>query len=196
MTEKIIIDEMMEEIGLDVRKCTYLEIEEDAQNYPEIGGTYTAFECNYYSRDCKFIDNCVYKKYLRKEQECEELKKNYFTVIQQRNVAEQQLDQLKAKNEELKKANLHIENNREHKANKLNRIEKLILACTTGYTDEFIQELLVILYEPEPSSFENKYKQALTEIKEICNSVWGNGLDEEVDKFGLILQKCEVTKDE
>ena len=64
MTDKqIIIDEMMEEIGLDVRKCTYLEIEEEASNYPEIGGTYTAFECNYYSRDCKFIDDCVYKKY-------------------------------------------------------------------------------------------------------------------------------------
>ena len=41
-----------------------------------------------------------------------------------------------------------------------------------------------------------KYKQALTEIKEICNSVWGNGLDEEVDKFGLILEKISEVLDE
>lgn len=38
----------------------------------------------------------------RKEQECEELIKNYFTVIQQRNVAEQQLDKLKAELEQEK----------------------------------------------------------------------------------------------
>ncbi len=94
----------------------------------------------------------------------------------------QQLDQLKAenilfresninlakKNEELKKANKHIENNRNQKADKLMRIEKLIIACSTGYTDELIQELLVILHEPEPSSFENKYKTILAEIKEIA----------------------------
>ena len=42
------------------------------------------------------------KQLKRKEQENEELKKNYFTVIQQRNVAEQQLDQLKAENDKLK----------------------------------------------------------------------------------------------
>lgn len=93
--------------------------------------------------DCLRDTDCYFKQLKRKEQECEELKR----------------------------ANLHIENNREHKANKLNRIEKLILACTTGYTDEFVQELLVILHEPEPSSFENKYKQALQEIKEIAEQM-------------------------
>jgi hypothetical protein len=41
-----------------------------------------------------------------------------------------------------------------------------------------------------------KLKQTLIEIKEICNSVWGNGLDEEVDKFGLILQKISEVEDE
>jgi hypothetical protein len=75
MTDKqIIIDEMIEEIGFNVQQCGYLEIIEDAPNYPEIGGTYTAFECNLYCRDCKFIDDCRYKQLLRKEQECEGLK--------------------------------------------------------------------------------------------------------------------------
>ena len=123
------------------------------------------------------------------------LEKHHIGLRKSFDECHKQLDQLKAKNEDLKKTNNHIEHNRNQKANKLIRIEKLIIACSTGYTDEFIQELLVILHEPEPSSFENKYKQTLTEIKEICNSVWGNGLDEEVDKFDLILRKiseCEV----
>ena len=75
---------------------------------------------------------------------------------------------------ELKKANKHIEHNRNQKADKLMRIEKLITACSTGYTDEFIQELLVILHEPEPNSFENKYKATLTEIKEIAEKVYND----------------------
>lgn len=41
-----------------------------------------------------------------------------------------------------------------------------------------------------------KLKQTLTEIKEICNSVWGNGLDEEVDKFGLIQEKISEVLDD
>lgn len=62
-------------------------------------------------------------------------------------------EQLQAKEQEcerLKKVNRHIEHSRTQKADKLMRIEKLIIACSTGYTDEFIQELLVILHEPEP----------------------------------------------
>ena len=54
--------------------------------------------------------------YLIKTKECtnlksenEELKKNYFTVIQQRNVAEQQLDQLKDENECLKEKIMYLE---------------------------------------------------------------------------------------
>ena len=74
MIDKQIIDEMIEKIGFDVQQCGYLKIIKDALNYPEIGGTYTAFECNLYSRDCDFIERCRYKQLLRKEQECEELK--------------------------------------------------------------------------------------------------------------------------
>ena len=78
MTDKqIIID------GVDVSGCPYYIDSEDG--------------CS--SHDCECIkcvhNECFYKDYKRKEQECERSKKNYFTVIQQRNVAEQQLDQLK-----------------------------------------------------------------------------------------------------
>ena len=80
MIDKQIIDEMIERIGFDVQQCGYLKIIKDALNYPEIGGTFTAFECNLYSRDCDFIERCRYKQLLRKEQECEELKKELETV--------------------------------------------------------------------------------------------------------------------
>ena len=74
MIDKQIIDEMIERIGFDVQQCGYLKITKDSLNYPEIGGTFTAFECNLYSRDCDFIERCRYKQLLRKEQECERLK--------------------------------------------------------------------------------------------------------------------------
>lgn len=61
------------------------------------------------------------------------------------------IDQLKQEIEELKKANKHIEHNRNQKAYKLKRIEKLIIACSTGYTDDFIQSILAILLEVEPT---------------------------------------------
>lgn len=81
MIDKQIIDEMIEKIGFDVQQCGYLKIIKDALNYPEIGGTFTAFECNLYSRDCDFIERCRYKQLLRKEQECEELKHKIELMI-------------------------------------------------------------------------------------------------------------------
>ena len=52
------------------------------------------------SEKCKEFEDCEIQNILhqlkRKEQECERLKSDYFTVIQQRNLAERQLDQLKA----------------------------------------------------------------------------------------------------
>ncbi len=81
MIDKQIIDEMIERIGFDVQQCGYLKITKDALNYPEIGGTYTAFECNLYSRDCDFIERCRYKQLLRKEQELEELQETIDDFI-------------------------------------------------------------------------------------------------------------------
>ena len=77
MIDKQIIDEMIERIGFDVQQCGYLKIIKDALNYPEIGGTFTAFECNLYSRDCDFIERCRYKQLLRKEQELKNICKAF-----------------------------------------------------------------------------------------------------------------------
>ena len=58
-----------------------------------------------------------------------------------------------------------------------------------GLTDiyNFNKKLIEEKYQVDIAN--TKLKQTLTEIKEICKSVWGNGLDEEVDKFEQILQK-------
>lgn len=70
---------------------------------------------------CELCKDCYFKQLARKTQECEELKK----------------------------VNRHIDNNRMQKANKLMQIEKIIMACNSGYTDEFIQSLLEILLAAE-----------------------------------------------
>lgn len=74
-------------------------------------------------RDCmtEWADNLLCD-FKRKEQECEELKE----IIK------------------------HIDHNRMQKANKLKRIEEIIIACKSGYTDEFIQSILAIVLEAEP----------------------------------------------
>ena len=94
MTDKqVIID------GVDVSqcKCYNPNIKMDCLLYP------------LQSDACKNNPNCYYKQLKRKESqlkrkelECEELTKNYLTVIQQRNAAEHQLDQLKVENKELR----------------------------------------------------------------------------------------------
>lgn len=126
-------------------------------------------------RICTHAENMQNRKRVRECVNCIDLKR--------------QNEELQKENEELKTANLHIENNRKHKANKLNRIEKLILTCTTGYTDEFIQELLIILHEPEPVSFENKYLQTLTEIKEITEDAKTKVFVDMEEFWKQILQK-------
>lgn len=93
--------------------------------------------------DCKENPNCHYKQLHRKEREYEELKK----------------------------VNIHIDTNRKNKGQKLKRIEDLIINCQSGYTDEFIQELLSIILENEPSitdlSIIDRYKQTLEKIEKV-----------------------------
>ena len=94
--------------------------------------------------NCYACDTCTGKEdYINLKRHCESAIKSLHNKLAE-------LDQLKAENEELKKTNIHIDNNRIVKAEKLKRIEDLIIACNSGYTDEFTQELLVILHEPEP----------------------------------------------
>ena len=215
MTDKqIIID------GVDVAECKYLTSEWDFNNCGHIcKGTECKYKRLWYKKQLarkeqevqQAMDNYVqldlqrvkeYNElvdlYKAKEQECEELKekvKKYGEINEQET---KDYAELKAENEELKKANKHIEHNRNQKADKLMRIEKLITACSTGYTDEFIQELLVILHEPEPNSFENKYKATLAEIKEIAegmHNLWINKTPY-TDRNNLVehLLECELNR--
>ena len=95
---------------------------------------------------CKRMPDCYFKQLARKTQECEELKK----------------------------ANQHIDTNRQCKGSKLKRIEELISDCETGYTDEFIQKIYGIIQEPEPTvndySITDRYRKALEEIEEYINN--------------------------
>lgn len=63
--EKIIIG------GVDVSKCRFLDVERDKEDYPEMGGRYTAYECILTSRDCECSKDCYYKQLKRKTQECD-----------------------------------------------------------------------------------------------------------------------------
>lgn len=90
---------------------------------------------------------CINYEELEKENET--LKVTREKLLLDKDVVEESLKTVIAENEELKKANKHIEHNRNQKAYKLKRIEKLITACSTGYTDDFIKSILAILLEVE-----------------------------------------------
>ena len=138
MTDKQIIDEMIEKIGFDVQQCGYLKIIKDALNYPEIGGTFTAFECNLYSRDCDFIERCRYKQLLRKEQEL----KNICKVFDIEYLIDKETGNL---------------------IGRCNKLYKKEQECEE--LKEAIDSLLKIQYQLADSC--TKYEQTLTEIKEI-----------------------------
>ena len=102
---------------------------------------------------------------------CEECEREH------REEVKELMEQLKAKTqecEELKKANQHIDTNRQCKGSKLKRIEELISDCETGYTDEFIQKIYGIIQEPEPTvndySITDRYRKALEEIEGIAKN--------------------------
>lgn len=119
------------------------------------------------------------------KQECEELKKQlmqksevdmfFNTPIEGWSNDPCEICPHKAENEELKKANQHIDANRQCKGSKLKRIEELISACEAGYTDEFIQKIYGIIQESEPAiddySIIDRYRKVLEEIEKYCNNV-------------------------
>lgn len=153
MTDKqIIID------GVDVSGC---------EHYEDLNCFAYRDSCGY-PLDCKDNSNCYYKQLKRKEQECEELKRDLTDlskIIDCKNgtilTFKEQLDQLKAKNEELKKI--------------LNE------GCLHNLT--LMTELRVLL-------------QTLAEIKEIADKDFRHTAWEEYAKqLKQILQKiseCEV----
>ena len=101
MTDKqIMID------GVDVSKCIFFD-----KNYKEDGVQIKNF-CELQYISCKEFDcaNCYFKKWKRKEQECEKKSRAIgcleYKIKNQRkeiNIRLEQLDQLKKTNEELKK---------------------------------------------------------------------------------------------
>lgn len=101
-----------------------------------------------------------------------------------------QLARKTAECEELKKANIHIDNNRKCKAKKLKEIEQLLIDYSSGYTDEVMQKIMEIIHKPKTVCFENKYEQALDTvseyIKDNCNSCQGI-------KYGGC-EKCELKR--
>ena len=155
MTDKQIIDEMIEKIGFDVQQCGYLKIIKDALNYPEIGGTFTAFECNLYSRDCDFIERCRYKQLLRKEQEL----KNICKAFDIEYIIDKETGNLIGRCNKLYK--------------KEQECEELKKELETVYDDcKGCPTCNEALYNANLYSKEcRKLKQTLTDIKEICNSV-------------------------
>lgn len=103
--------------------------------------------------------------------ECEQLQEKYEALKLENEEGYEIVAELKHECEELKKANQHIDANRQRKGSKLKRIEELISACETGYTDEFIQKIYGIIQESEPAiddySIIDRYRKALEEIERI-----------------------------
>lgn len=117
---------------------------------------------------CHNNQNCYYKQLVRSTNRVKDLEER---IIRHSEIVEDYCDRLADKEkkcEELKKANILIDNNRECKAIKLMEIEKLIISCMSGYTDKFTQEIMDIIRKPETICPDNKYKKALDEIEKIC----------------------------
>lgn len=156
--EQIIID------GVDVSECVH---------YEDLSCTAFRDSCGY-PLDCKDFFFCNYKQLARKTQEYESLKQEIEILQNNFDTATRDCNEIVAELEneceQLKKANLHIDTNRQCKGKKLKRIEELISDCEAGYTDEFIQKIYGIIQEPEPTindySITDRYRKALEEIEE------------------------------
>lgn len=171
--EQIIID------GVDVSECKHLYsrwsgslpkdtcAEYDYINNPEDDGLINL---------CKTHPNCYYKQ-LQKEKfenlNNRQMVENAENLIYENSELYKNLKEKEQECEELKKANQHIDTNRQCKGSKLKRIEELISDCETGYTDAFIQKIYGIIQEQEPTvndySITDRYRRALEEIEVTAN---------------------------
>ena len=84
-------------INIDVSNCMYLD------------GNY----CPNHDTKCDFVDNCYFREYKRKEQECEELKKEQLEIkkylgISHKSILER-LEELQERRDELSEKNLSYE---------------------------------------------------------------------------------------
>ena len=165
--------------------------------------------CRYYKRPCAENNyNCIWKKYLRKEQECEELKEdrerwksNFNGKVSAIEELLKQLDQLKAENEELKTMLKDLSYENQKFCYQIEEQTKQL----EPFKDEYFKRLdNVVIAELAKKSIRitaenSKLEQTLAEIKEIAEKAYdefGN------DVYGInpkqILQKiseCEVNND-
>ena len=155
--EQIIID------GVDVGECGFLVI----QKHCDIESDDIFKAC--YNKDCKYSicsenPDCLYKMYKRKEKECEELEANNIYLRDRTGKLERaiirrnnQLDQLKAENEELKTKLDKFAEQEEEEIRSLNLNNKL-------------DDILKSIEQAEVQMKNTKYKQALEEIEGLIQS--------------------------
>ena len=186
MTDKqIIID------GVPVQDCLFLATNKMGDDI----GTY----CRDFNGSCKNIQNCYFKRWQRKEQECEELKekvKKYGEINEQET---KDYAELKAENDELKTMLKDLSYESQKFCYQIEEQTKQL----EPFKDEYFKGLdNVVIAELAKKSIritaENcKLEQTLTEIKEIAEahkkdeSVWNPY--RQLDK---ILQKISEVEDE
>ena len=177
--EKIIID------GTDVSECKHFKIGTCLADY-------LLTDMNFSEAKCELCKNCYYKQLKRKEQECEELKKecerlkNELSTYGATGICETcteksvlKCDQLEKENEKLKKK---LQAQRNFTAQEQRKIYCVAYdkTCETG--NECKQKKCVF-------KDSLKYKQTLTEIKEIVGIGLVDGLQpEEYSGFLKTLQ--------
>lgn len=104
---------------------------------------------------CNINPNCYYKKWQRKEQECEQLKEKYLNLkeqngsyIVQLNTVNEQLDQLKVENDSLKnelmQTNCYLEADKETIDQLKEEYKTLLLEHSGCYRKEWVDEQIRI----------------------------------------------------
>lgn len=145
--------------GVDVSECEFYWLEKDLCNNGNLTG------------DCQENKDCIYKRYIRKEQECEELNNTITNLENIRDEFSTKLDQLKSENEDLKKS---------------------ILQECPNCGEEYLNYKGVELYYEN-----NDLKQTLAEIKEIAEWHTTKADSEDVQEdMKQILQKISEVENE
>jgi DNA repair ATPase RecN len=180
MTAKQIID------GIDVGECPYYCGHDICKN-----------TCHHFSTPCEWVDvqNCTYKQFIQAEQTVVECHK-YQTELE---------DKLEAKEQECEAYKMEADEGKEINAELKAENDKLKTYITSfDYLDALSNEQVAVLYtacidELAIRGYETKYKtetslltryrNALTEIKEIAKNGCYDDCGMPLDELSIILQK-------
>ena len=167
MTDKqIIID------GVDVSGCEHFR-----ETLPS--GCLGKYRCNCDSINTMSLNceenNCVYKQLKAKEQECEGLRYEVGSLENDRDILQEQLDQLKAENE---KYALFIEKLCDYAGLECDS-EEQAMRTLSDLASQMNKARWII----------DRYKQTLTEIKEIAEKGCYDDCGMPLDECSIILQK-------